>query len=96
VNGWSGCDLIEYARLRQLARGRSRWHDARHQRGEMLAAAETYIDLARGSGAGRPPRAWPWTDTQPNEQESQIKRLAHAGALIAAEIDRLLAEGQRP
>ena len=84
---YTGLELIAAQREHQLET-RTPEHDRSHYAGELIKAAETYIDLACG-GRGRPPRRWPWSDTHPKLEELTIERLAHAGALIAAEIDRL-------
>jgi hypothetical protein len=89
VTPYTGIELIAAQRAHQLAK-RTADHDSKHSAGELVQAAETYIDLAVG-GRGRLPRRWPWSDNYPRVNELTIERLAHAGALIAAEIDRLQA-----
>jgi hypothetical protein len=97
--GSFGCHLIANERLRQL----SKWaveHDDAHTRGEMVLAAICYghaalIVLSEETEIPNYARetlvdAWPWEveSWQPSENDP-IDNLKKAGALIAAEIDRL-------
>lgn len=73
-------------------------HDAEHDDGAMAAAASCYAwvaalsDIRRNSNAGqRVPDEWPW-DAEWWKPKDRIRDLERAGALIAAEIDRLLAK----
>lgn len=84
--------LIAAERQRQVAaEGWTPEHDDGHADGEMAEAAACYAlppDLRQESPKG--PQFWPW-DAQwwkpsPNDR---IRELVKAGALIAAEIDRL-------
>jgi hypothetical protein len=88
-------DLIGQQRLRQFDAGHTRWRDSRHTHGELVLAAEAYIDMALGPRR-RPTRPWPWADTLPKQEESTVARLVHAAALLAAEVDRRLGEGETP
>jgi hypothetical protein len=82
--GSQGVDLIRAERQRQVAvEGWSADHDERHVCGELVAAAAVYLGV---SGVG----TWPWSDTAPSMGADAIADLVKAGALIAAEIDRLL------
>lgn len=96
----SGAALIAAERQRQItAEGWTPEHDDAHKAGEMGMAAASYIwhsraqNYANEQQEGRvvrnPPPGWPWEKTwwKPG---SPIKSLVKAGALIAAEIDRLL------
>jgi hypothetical protein len=87
----SGVELIAAERHRQISEeGWTPEHDARHTRGELARAGAVYAMPANGS--------WK-ADNWPFEPESikhdwrsadgRIRELARAGALIAAEIDRL-------
>jgi hypothetical protein len=89
-----GIGLIADARAKQLLKGRSREHDQHHVDGELLDAAQVYLGAARRQVLG----TWPWPDQDafPAAGDSRIKLLAHAAALIAAEIDRALANGEQP
>lgn len=98
----TGADLIAYERARQIEKeGWSESHDDDHADASLLAAAECYIAHARfairqqpyapvdrGDGA---PVGWPWhaNDYKPKDP---MRNLVRAGALIAAEIDRLQRE----
>lgn len=87
-----GEDLIANERAAQ----RRKWedaHDDRHDRGELaIAAAEVAI---HGTGAqfdfnGEAyPKMWA-TELAEKHEGDRVRQLAIAGALIAAEIDRLL------
>ena len=102
----SGSDLIAAERQRQIdAEGWTPGHDAEeHQAGELAAAAVAYA-LGPGSrqrmkpnGDPRIPDLWPWDPewwkpkwTPRTGRAGRIRELVIAGALIAAEIDRLAA-----
>ena len=100
----NGVGLIAWERLRQqTAEGWTPEHDdIEHQAGELASAAVAYA-LAPGSaqrmepnGDPRVPDAWPWDPewwkpkwTPAASRDGRIRELVKAGALIAAEIDRL-------
>jgi len=101
-----GAELITVERRRQVdEEGYTAAHDAVHNRCEMLHAAQSYLELgeflaftgrddAERFYLGRPPRAdvWPWSlEYWKPDYSSPIRNLVKAGALIAAEIDRLVA-----
>lgn len=88
-------------------------HDAGHGDGELARAAGCYAlvagmpsdmrdDVLRGDRDWPPSPPWPWEREwwkpgADNSTESRIRELAKAGALTAAEIDRLLrATGDQP
>ena len=97
-------ELIAAERQRQMEReGWTPEHDdVEHQSGELAAAACAYA-LAPGSrqrmepnGDPRIPDVWPWEPewwkpkwTPRTGREGRIRELVIAGALLAAEIDRL-------
>jgi hypothetical protein len=93
----SGISLIAEERHRQITV--KRWspeHDEAHDNGEIAMAAQAYIDGARKASHGiempymmSPPAAWPWDWTWWKPSKRPIRNLVKAGALIAAEIDRL-------
>ena len=100
----TGVERIAAERRRQIeVEGWSPDRDSRHQSGELARAAAPYAIQA----AGRTGRfevgnqwwttLWPWNAgwwrPTPNDP---IRELEKAGALIAAEIDRLLATKQFP
>lgn len=98
----TGIGIIDLERERQLrpigqGEGFTREHDLLHSKGELAIGAAVYaipehvrkLIMAIYNGV---PHVWPfepesWKPTPKN----RIKELAKAGALIAAEIDRLLA-----
>ena len=84
----SGAELIAAERARQVAEeGWMPDHDDEHSGGELLAAAICYAEHRFGSGWVVPP-SWPWELSYWKPREP-IDNLIRAGALIAAEIDRL-------
>lgn len=95
----NGLDFIKEERDRQILReGWSSEHDDNHTSNEMARAASVY---AMNKGArefmcqGNPDISirellWDWDDEFYKPSENRIKELSKAGALIAAEIDRLL------
>lgn len=85
----TGIELIAEERQRQIEKeGWTSEHDAKHKNGELAHAAATYAmtDLY----GDYVPNTWPfeksWYKPTPN---NRIRELQKAGALIAAEIDRL-------
>lgn len=100
-----GIARIAAERRRQVEReGWTAEHDDTHERGEMATCAAVYAlpDYQRqyvGDGEGGAyPTLWPFDcyDWKPGDR---IRELEKAGALIAAEIDRLLRaerEEERP
>jgi hypothetical protein len=95
-----GATLIAAERDRQPAEeGFSAEHDAQHGSGELAWAAWAYIDRAVGQhdpSDVEPPSMWPWSKAWWKPGRSPMRLLIIAGALIAAEIDRRLAEGEKP
>lgn len=93
-----GATMIGEERSRQVhAEGYTPEHDAEHDDGELIRAAQAYLVTAYRQAAfipqdGVPPQGknlWPWSDGW-KPSEDPIPNLVKAGALIAAEIDRLL------
>lgn len=99
----TGTQLITEERQRQISR--EGWlpdHDDQHASGELNDAAICYAyaasKQARGEAgqaylesletSGNMPVPWPW-ESEWWKPSTQIRNLAKAGALIAAEIDRL-------
>ena len=102
----SGAQRIADERARQVVvEGWSLRHDQEHDGGELIDAARCYITSAEATyydprnvtfdgfrpGEG-PPRSWPvgWETTSWKPTGDPLRDLTKAGALIAAEIDRLL------
>lgn len=101
----NGIELIAAERQRQIEQeGWTPEHDAGHGEGELAEAAACYAmperarqipvegetDLENGATSGVSSVLWPWDESYwkptPNDR---IRELVKAGALIAAEIDRL-------
>ncbi len=94
----SGVELIAEERARQIAKeGWTDEHDDAHDEGEMAEAAAVYalcaVEQARGwvGPFTERPENWPW-DAEWFKPKDQLSNLIRAGALIAAEIDRLQRE----
>ena len=100
----TGIELINKERQRQInEEGWSKLHDMQHVYGELANAAATYAmepecrealtKLVYDCELDKIPPTWPWNEKwykpTPNDR---IRELVKAGALIAAEIDRLLAQ----
>lgn len=101
----SGIEMIAAERERQIKEeGWTSEHDDQHQRSELAYAAACYAEFAasgfypplRRLNRRGPPRGrnWPFHDSwwKPgigDDVDARIYELAKAGALIAAEIDRL-------
>lgn len=94
----TGVELIaEKVRTNREHKGYTKEHDLTHDKGELCAAAVCYLD--RGwlqiqqkkprEEPRRPPFIWPFEYSAWNPSDDPIRNLVHAGALIAAEIDRL-------
>lgn len=82
----TGASMIADERQRQIEEeGWTPEHDDQHEDLELLYAAEAYMF--------GDPDAWPWEEDS-FKPTSKIRDLVRAGALIAAEIDRLLRKGQ--
>lgn len=95
----AGTDLIAAERKRQIeVEGWTPEHDDEHSACELTMAAHAYTYAAVGqiNGVcwpdidGNVPNSWPWEDGWWKPSVFPIRNLVKAGALIAAEIDRLL------
>jgi len=86
-----GAKLIAAERARQMSD--EKWdaqHDDEHERGELAVAAACYVlGAARKRYSRECPLRWPW-DGAWWKPTDRVRDLTKAGALIAAEIDRLL------
>ena len=90
----SGVELIAVERERQVSvEGWTPEHDDTHTKGEMADAGACYaLEAAHNSAyvAGRwMAILWPWSTEWWKPSHDRIRNLVKAGALIAAEIDRL-------
>lgn len=93
----NGIDLISAERLRQVqAEGFDSAHDDAHSLGELSKAAVTYAGVASAQIRLEPASDiadmaldWPWEEHSWKPDADPIRNLVKAGALIAAEIDRL-------
>lgn len=97
----TGIELIAEERLEQLRKhGWSVDHDDGHRSGELNDAAIGYAQAAAYQARGESldfvrsavPAAeirWPWEDSWWKPSADPVRNLVKAGALIAAEIDRL-------
>lgn len=93
----NGVQLISDERDRQIAiENFNPLHDTAHTGGELRRAAEIYLrDLRTRGAAGpakTPPVDWPWEAVWFKPKADPVRQLSIVGALIAAEIDRLLRE----
>jgi hypothetical protein len=95
----TGIELIAEERARQISQeGWTPEHDNQHRRGELAHAAVGYASLAAYQSSAHltspatemdPHPQWPWDADWWKPSASRIRNLQKAGALIAAEIDRL-------
>ena len=84
----SGVESIAAERMRQIfAEAWTLEHDQQHGNGELIQAAACCV-LARSSRDPQPV-TWPWDEVWWKPSSDTARNLAKAGALIAAEIDRL-------
>ncbi len=93
----TGIELIARERERQIFKeGFSTEHDDKHTGGELGQAAESYLaavttpdEEGDENGKVRPAFDFPWDKNWWKPSPDPIRNLVKAGALIAAEIDRL-------
>ena len=96
----TGIDIIAEERKRQIEEeGWTTEHDAEHTNEALATAAACYAlpgtlrhYLYNPHIKDNVPDFWPWDKEwwKPSPPDDRVKELAKAGALIAAEIDRLL------
>ena len=91
----NGIERIAAERRRQIeAEGWSATHDDQYTSGQLASAAGAYAwvsgldDGMRKLRKDNPPACWPW-GSEWWKPGNRIRELEKAGALIAAEIDRL-------
>lgn len=91
----TGIELIAEERERQISvEGWTPEHDDNHTACQLTAAADCYLESAaildqHGCGYDDCQDYWPWSEEMWKPSEDPIRNLVKAGALIAAEIDRL-------
>ena len=100
--GKTGIELIADERQRQIDQeGWSLTHDDEHDEDSLAQAASVYAQPADcrhtvwrtcGTTSVQLPEGWPWgwgPDSYKPTPDDRVRELVRAGALIAAEIDRL-------
>lgn len=86
----SGVDLIAAERQRQVEReGWTPEHDDGHADGALARAAACYADGFEITGKFSVPLRWPFEASDWKPSDDRVRDLVKAGALIAAEIDRI-------
>lgn len=97
----TGAELIAEERIRQIrGEGYDPQHDDAHDRGELISAAMCYASVPLLRLVYKPFEAeseitevmatkWPWDEIYWKPDNDAQRNLVKAGALIAAEIDRL-------
>ncbi len=89
----TGIEMISAERVEQIEKhGFNDAHDLGpgHSNGELVAAAVYLLaGVPRGSKLGAYPITWKRTYKKKFDEKNRIERLVIAGALIAAELDRL-------
>lgn len=87
----SGIERIAAERQRQVEKeGFDNQHDDRYGDTELPSAAVSYVmETMIRSPSSQPPLLWPFDAEWWKPKDSAIRNLEKAGALIAAEIDRL-------
>jgi hypothetical protein len=92
----SGAERIAAERRRQVdEEGRTPEHDDGHIYGELARAGAAYVAAAVWPDSYEAENFWPWDLDGLRFTDDSIRKLVKAGALIAAEIDRLLREAAR-
>ncbi len=88
----SGAELIAAERQRQIeVEGWDATNDDQHENDELLHAAAVYMSATCTYGSPLEDVVWPWDAElfKPGEPVDKIRCLTKAGAILAAEIDRL-------
>ena len=98
-----GADMIAAERSRQqLQEGFDHEHDDKHIFGEIAHAGSAYAETAALQSQYNSvppcfiPKWWPWERKWWKPSPNPVRNLVRAGALIAAEIDRLQRAKRRP
>ncbi len=96
----TGTQLIATERKRQVRKeGWDSFHDDEHDWNEMAQAAICYVKAGMQADRCpvrgiRPQDGWPWDDEYWKPEKDAVRNLVKAGALIAAEIDRIQRRGK--
>lgn len=94
-----GIQRFARERARQYQLGYTPKHDAEHVDGELAAAAMCYAAAANPSldpDGTLVAMLWPWPDEAPPSPTEDPERLLEvAGALLAAELDRYIAQDEQ-
>jgi hypothetical protein len=94
-DGAAGVALVSAERGRQIAvKGWMPDHDDAHTTRELAYAGDAYLQHYLCPSL-TVPTIWPWDDDAWNPKPDQLRNLVRAGALICAEIDRVIREGCR-
>lgn len=84
----TGIEQIKEERVKQISKyNRNGFHDSAYVNGELVKAALAYLSICVSDKFGGN-LVWPW-DTDSFKDEGYVENLKKAGALIAAELDRL-------
>jgi hypothetical protein len=90
----TGAELIAAERQRQIeVKGWTPEHDDEHQNNQLSRAGACYAFQCKKGDKRYPPFGWPWGAEWWKPSPDPIRNLVKAGALIAAEIDRLQRNG---
>lgn len=87
--------MIQEERQRQVAKGYNAAHDDEHEDGELAAAAASFAAVESKHARSRVRQLWPFDDHYSDMENSTIRNLAKAGALIVAEMERVQRVEQR-
>ena len=90
-------DVVAERRRQVEAEGWTPAHDDKHKRRQLALAAQSYlathaepdVDCPRRPHLNRECWNWPWSKKWWKPSKDPVRNLVKAGALIAAEIDRL-------
>jgi hypothetical protein len=103
VHGLAGSERIAAERKRQIeVEGWTPEHDDLNRGGQLAEAAASYLEAVIWAiPEGAPSRDllfadWPWQEKWWKPSDDPLRNLEKAGALIAAEIDRLLRQRGQP
>ncbi len=97
----TGVQLIAAERRRQVEKGWTAEHDSEHAGCQLIDAALCYAGVAGSQvldedggkeALNRIVEQWPWWRGWWKPSRDPVRNLTKAGALIAAEIDRILRE----